>query len=238
MVVTDDVKRAEMKLAVFITMHASIQAVDHLGELLSELGTGSVLEKLRCHRTKCSRLIDSVIAPTHRDELLADVGDSYYSLIVDEVTDISVSKFMGVCIRYYSRKHKRMITDFLGLIPVKSCKGEDLALALLNFLRSIGLNPQKMRSIGTDGAPNMCGVNNSFYTHLKKVIPKLELFKCVCHSIDKSAEHAFKCMPDAVSDLMNETTNWFAFSSKRWDEYADFYKVRIAMLTPPVWHSM
>lgn len=225
-VVDDGKKRAEMKLAVYIAMHASIKSMDHLGELLRDLGSGSVLADVRCHRTKCSRLIDSVVAPTQREELLADIGDSSYTLIVDEVTDISVSKFMGVCIRYYSKEQRAMVTDFLGIIQVTGCTGKELATALLDYLRSIGLNPMKMRAIGVDGAPNMCGVNNSFFTHLRDVIPHLSLFKCVCHSIDKCAEHAFNCMPDSVSELLNGTTNWFGHSSKRWDEYVQFYKVR------------
>ena len=82
-----------------------------------------------------------------------------------------------------------------------------------------------MTSIGTDGASNMCGMHNSFYTHLKKQIPNLMIFKCVCHSIDKCAEHAFKFIPDPVSDLMNDTANWLN-SAKRWDEYVQYYKVR------------
>lgn len=57
-----------------------------------------------------------------------------------------------------------MVTDFLGLVPVTVCTGESLALALLDYLKSIGLTYNNMKSIGTNDAPNMCGVNNSFYT--------------------------------------------------------------------------
>lgn len=45
---------------------------------------------------------------------------------------------------------------------------------------------------------------------LNKQVPKLMLFKCGCHSIDKCAEHAFS-------------------SAKRWDEYVQYYKVRDAI---------
>ena len=126
--ITDELKRAEMKLAVFIVTHASIKAIDHLGELLKDLGTGSVIQNVKYHRTKCSRLIDSVIAPVYLKELLGDKGDSPCCLIVHEVTDVSISKFMGVCIRYYDRKRREMVTDFLGLVPVTVCTGAALAL--------------------------------------------------------------------------------------------------------------
>ena len=80
--VSDQTKVAEMKLAVFIAVHCSVKTVDHLGELLAELGKGSALENVKLHRTKCSKLTANVIAPAYLKELLQDVGNSQYSLIV------------------------------------------------------------------------------------------------------------------------------------------------------------
>lgn len=214
-----------MQLAVFIAMHCAIRSIDHLGEILKRLGKGSKLEKLRLHRTKCSKLIENVIAPDNLTELLRDVGTAKYSLIVDESTDVSTIKFMAVCIRYYSRKHKRFITDFLGIIQVVSAKGVDLSDALIEYLQKIGLILDNFHSVGTDGAPSMCGVNNSFFTHLRRRIPHLVLIKCVCHSLHKCAEHAFKRVPQHLKFILTETYNWISGSTKRLAEYVEFYKV-------------
>lgn len=170
-------------------------------------------------------LIQNVVTPVYLKELINDVGDSPYSLIVDEVTDNSASKFMGACVRYYSKIHREMITDFLGLIQVTGCKGIELANAMKGHLASIGLPLLNLQAVGVDGAPAMCGQYNSFYTHMKEDVPHLMLFKCVCHSIDKCAEHAFKILPDELSNLMADTSNWFAHSAKRWDEYSQYYEV-------------
>ncbi|KAJ1526580.1 hypothetical protein ONE63_008166 [Megalurothrips usitatus] len=224
--VSETAKFADLKLAVFIATHCSVNTIDHLGELLNELGAGSPLEKVRCHRTKCSKLIENVIAPTFLKELVDDVGDSPFSLIVDEVTDNSTSKFMGVCVRYFSQGRGRMITDFLGLILVRDCTGAALAAAVVEFLRMevVKLPLQNLQGVGVDGASNMCGQNNSFYTHLKKQVPHLMLFKCVCHSIDKCAEHAYAKLPADLSDLLDDTNTWFNKSAKKWGEYCDYYK--------------
>lgn len=225
-----------MKLAVFIAAHCSVRSIDHLGEILRDLGKGSALQNVRLHRTKCSKLISNVVAPSFLKELLDDVGDSPYALIVDEVTDCSITKFMGICIRYFSKKRSEMVTDFLGLVQVTGCTGKQLSDALKGYLKELGLPLKHLKAIGVDGAANMCGHINSFYTHLREDVPNLMLFKCICHSIDKCAEHAFEAMPQGLSDLINDTNNWFAHSVIRWDEYVTYYKV-INVLHNNIMHS-
>lgn len=79
-----------------------VRSIDHLGEMLMDLGKGSRLEKLRMHRTKCSMVIANVLAPAMLTDLVYDINacKSGYSLIVDESTDTSSNKFMGIVVRY------------------------------------------------------------------------------------------------------------------------------------------
>lgn len=74
-------------------------SVNHLCDLLNEVGKKSQLEDLKMHRTKCSALIKHVITPSMLEKLTHNV---LYSLIIDESTDILVCKYMAVCIRYYN----------------------------------------------------------------------------------------------------------------------------------------
>lgn len=206
-------------------MHCTVKSVDHLGEMLTTLGKGSGLENIKLHRTKCSKLISNVIAPSMLAELLKDIGSSPYAVIVDESTDCSLSKFMAICVRYFSQTCRKMITDFLGMVQVTGCKGQDLANALVDHLKTIGLPLEQLQSIGTDGAANMCGTNNSMFTHLKKLLPHLILIKCICHSLDKCGEYAYKKVPGHLDFILSESFNWFSHSPKRWGEYTEFFKV-------------
>ncbi|KAK3926574.1 General transcription factor II-I repeat domain-containing protein 2 [Frankliniella fusca] len=224
--INDSTKAVDLRLAVYVAIHCSVRSVDHLAELLTVIGKGSALERTRLHRTKCSKLIAAVIAPAFLTELIRDIGQSKYSLIVDEVTDITVIKIMGVCVRYYSKSKKCFATDFLGLLQVHSGTGENLAKAVLEYLDKIGLPYMNMESIGVDGAPVMVGIHDSFYTHLRDKIPHLILVKCICHSVDKAAEYAYKAIPDEVTYLVTETYNWFAHSSVRQDEYQQYYEAK------------
>ena len=71
--IPDSVRKAELELAVCICCHTSLLAVDHLGEVMKRHAAGSTIGAINLHRTKCSRLIDFVVAPCLKDELKNDL---------------------------------------------------------------------------------------------------------------------------------------------------------------------
>ncbi|KAH0549686.1 hypothetical protein KQX54_012491 [Cotesia glomerata] len=75
-------KIADIKLVLQIAAHSSTKSIDHLSELLKSLGKGSDLEKLRLHRTKASKIILNVISPGMLKELIKDIDDEDYSIIL------------------------------------------------------------------------------------------------------------------------------------------------------------
>lgn len=111
---------------VHIAVHSAIKSIDHLGEMLIDCRRCSKLENLRLHRTKYSKLIINVISPSILENLIIDVGNSKYSLIVDESTDVSVSKYMAYCIRYFSKSMQSINNEFLGLVVVERATADAL----------------------------------------------------------------------------------------------------------------
>jgi len=103
----------------YIANHATIRSIDHLGEILNEHFVASQDEdgkstctcvhntrsksadRLALHRTKCAAIIVNVIMPCIVDELKKEIGTNYYSIIVDESTDVGTVKVMAYCIRYF-----------------------------------------------------------------------------------------------------------------------------------------
>ena len=110
--ISDSLKKAELELAVAASCHFSTLAIDHFGEIIKRNAKGSVMEKLRLHRTKCSALITSVIAPSLKQELIGDVSRQKFSLLLDESTDVSVTKLLAICIRYFSSNSEKIETVF------------------------------------------------------------------------------------------------------------------------------
>ncbi|XP_024874429.1 zinc finger MYM-type protein 1-like, partial [Temnothorax curvispinosus] len=134
------------------TKYKSLMSHDHLGELLSTLGKGSNLENLRLHRTKCSNMIKHVIAPVFFKDLVKAIGKKGYSIIIDESTDVSVTKYLCMCIKYFDTTENRMLTDFLGILEVERATAIDLHKSIVEYLQQIGIPLKNMIAISTDGA--------------------------------------------------------------------------------------
>lgn len=204
-----------LKLAVYLACHGSMRSADHLCDILNQLQ----FKNLKLHRTKCANLIKYVIAPNLLIDLIKDVGEMPYSLIVDESTDVSTVKYICLCIKYYNENQSRIVTDFLGLLEINRADADTLYEVVRKFIDEIKLPLSNMTGIGTDGGSNLCGKNHSLYTLLKKDVPSLQLIKCICHALNLAASKASEEFPASFEFLCREIYNWFAVSAKRRFEY-------------------
>lgn len=83
-------QQQEATLRMYTAVHSSIAPVDHLGQLCyMQFGCSS----LKLHRIKCSNIIKNDLAPHFNEDL--DIGNSFYSLLIDESTDVSFAKILG-----------------------------------------------------------------------------------------------------------------------------------------------
>lgn len=114
--IKDDQKRCEIRIAAYIAFHTSINAVDDLSDILKdEMGT------FQMHRTKCTAVIKSMLAPHFREELVEDIGESPYSLYLDESTDISMNKLLCICVKYHSKKTQQVCKYISSTCGVERC---------------------------------------------------------------------------------------------------------------------
>lgn len=191
-------KKRDIVLSMYIACHSAICGIDHLGEVINKhflqvqdkvnaANGGTGCGRLTLHCTKCSRIILKVILPCVLQLLEEEIGDGYFSIIVDESTDVATVKLMAYSIRYFNKKLNKIVTDFLGLQLVFTATAEDLLENFEVLMSEFGLNLERMIAIATDGATsNLCGSKHSLFILLKKKYPKLILLKCVCHSLDNA----------------------------------------------------
>lgn len=122
---------AEGALSLFIAAHCSILTCDHLGELCktqfneSEAGKG-----IKLHRTKCTTVICNILSPYFQSNLRKSIGDQSYSLLIDESTDISVLKYLGITIMYFDLKVGKIISTYLVIVEMEACVCHTLQLAV------------------------------------------------------------------------------------------------------------
>ena len=111
----------------------------------------------KLHRTKCSRLITEVISPALESELITDVQGKKYSVLIDKSTDIVSDKNLCIWIRYPSEQENKIMTAFVGLVPVVEATGEAVIDLMKKRLAVIGLELRVCVGLGCDGASAMLG---------------------------------------------------------------------------------
>lgn len=218
----DGEKKNLIRAALFTACHTSIVNVNHLIYCVNDVAK----LKLSMSRTKCTGIIINVISEYFKRLLKADIGDSTFSLLIDESTDISIKKYLGVVIRYFSQKNKRMLSVFLQLVHLKGGKSIDIYNGVNYTLHKFSLSIMNMHGLGTDNASVMVGALNSVHQKLILENPNIILVPCMCHSLQLAVSKAAdECLPDQIEFLIAETYNWFAKSSHRQTEYKRQYKL-------------
>uniref|UniRef100_A0A1A7ZYI7 Uncharacterized protein n=1 Tax=Nothobranchius furzeri TaxID=105023 RepID=A0A1A7ZYI7_NOTFU len=194
---TDTLKQAEATIALAISDHCSILSCDHIGlACKAAFPDSTIAQNFRMHRTKCTEMINGVLAPYFIQRLVADIGSNKYSLLLDESTDVSVSKYLGIVVRYFSEGKGHVVDTFLGLLELEGGDAKSIAKAVLSFLHQSGLEKEN-----------------------------LVLIRCVCHSLQLAVSSASKTtLPRSVEFLVRETYNWFSISPKRKEAYRTVYE--------------
>ena len=205
-------KERDLKLAAYIACHSAIRSVNHLCDVLKNL-------EFQLRETKCANLIKNVIAPNMLRDLIQDVGDGPYSLIIDESTDVSSCKFLCLCIKYFSKMQNRIITDYLGIIRVDKADSVTLHSAIITYCKDINLKIKNLVGLGTDGGSNLCAKKHSVFALLKADNHKLQLIRCICHSLNNAVSAASSHFPANVEFLCREVYSWFSHSPLRQSEY-------------------
>ena len=148
-------------------------------------------DEFRLHRTKCGALIRNVIYPECKIDLLQDIGQSSYSLIIDESTDVGDDKQLCVMIRYFSTTLQEIVSTFLGIMVLQSGNAEAIFTAILDFLADNHIDTDECVGLGTDGCNAMCGEHNSLISRMKEMNPNIVHIKCICHSIQLCSSYDF-----------------------------------------------
>lgn len=147
--------------------------------------------------------------------------------MIDESTDISIVKLLGVTIRYFSKTLQIIVSTFLGLVELPDGTAAPMGNSIKKPLIDVKLDPQKLVGVGVDNASVNTGLINGVCELLKREfhLPILLMIRCVCHSVLLAVSQAMgDTLPGNVEYLVRETNNWFTHSSKRQMSYKTLYK--------------
>ncbi|XP_052212530.1 zinc finger protein 862-like [Dreissena polymorpha] len=151
-----------------------------------------------------------------RQDILTQAIDSpWYTIMVDETTDISVISEMTVYIRFL--KDGRSQTRFLSILPLNDCKAETITTSLTTHLRELHLPLDRMCAFGSDGAPVMVGSKNGVAAQLRKLVPHLINNHCVAHRLALAAGQAANGLTYMLKfkDIIGDLYRFYAKSAVR-----------------------
>lgn len=121
---------------------------------------------------------------------MKEINSSVFSIICDEITDISCKKQLSICVRY-----SKIVTDkelrstieinerFLGFVDVENTTSKNLYGAIKEYFQRIGVDISRLRGQAFDGAANMSGKFNAVAAKFREE-PGALYIHCHAHLLD------------------------------------------------------
>lgn len=228
----DKIKRAEIKLAAFFAEHnIAFTMADHLIPLMKTICLEpKIVQDLSLGRLKCSYIVKDVLAKRETEKLIEILKIRKFSILIDESTDITETKFMCVLVRYVSPIDKKVKIQLLELLCLDAtdCSAKKIFEIFKTFFLEKEIPLKNIIGMASDNASVMIGRNNSFYSHLKFENPNLIMLNCICHSCAIIASKSCEKLPQNCENLIRGVATYMSGSAKRsaiLQEFQDFFNV-------------
>ncbi|KAJ1104278.1 hypothetical protein NDU88_001690 [Pleurodeles waltl] len=128
-----------------------------------------------------------------RSDFMAELRSArYHTLIIDESTDISVTKMLILFFKFRSVTSTEHKTVFGGIVTLSACNAEAITLAVKDFYTANKLDLMKKVMFTPDSVSVMLGKNNGVASRLKQSIPHLVEQHCVLHREDLGVDGTWK----------------------------------------------
>nr|XP_011459928.1 PREDICTED: zinc finger MYM-type protein 1-like [Fragaria vesca subsp. vesca] len=139
-------------------------------------------ENLKLTSPRVQKDIVNAAAVETTNVIIKDIGDAFFSILVDESRDVSVKEQMTIIFRYVD-KNGCVIESFIGIEYVKSTTAMSLKKAIDALFSKHGLSITRLRGQGYDGASNMSGEFNGLKTLILKENSSVFYVHCFTHQL-------------------------------------------------------
>ena len=154
------VVKAEVKFSYFIgEHHLALAVADHCSKLFSSMFPDSdIARAFKCGRTKATATV-KVIAQDMIKSIVERIDDSkFFSIQIDESTDITVYQQMGIMLRYFDNTNGKVSCIFYKVEPISKADAEGIFAAIdKNFDDTGPICYANLVGVGSDGCNVMLG---------------------------------------------------------------------------------
>ncbi|CAH1114820.1 unnamed protein product [Psylliodes chrysocephalus] len=119
-------KECELKMLAFIAEHnLPLKLMDHLPAFVKNLCQGSkIIKNVQCGRTKANLITKYAFANERIAQISEKMRKSFYSLIIDETTDLGTVKSLVIVVRFVDNYKAK--DHFLALTELESANAESI----------------------------------------------------------------------------------------------------------------
>lgn len=139
----------------------------------------------------------------------------FFSLCIDETTDVSVTKQLIIYARYIV--HGEVKTSFLQICELIDGKAETIVSKVCQICDELQLDLHKLCGLGSDGASVMLGVRGGVSTLLKQQTPFLVANHCIAHRLALACGQAANEIPylKRFKDILDQLYRYYENSAVR-----------------------
>ena len=152
-------------------------------------------------------------------------SSQYFSILIDESTDMAVNQNMLVYIRIVYQGEPE--THFLSLKRIKTANAETLCDTVIRTLEEKNLDLNKLVGIATDGAATMIGRKSGVVVRLRNKVPYLLSFHCIAHRLALASAQAADAVPYLIKfqEIVNSVYKYFEYSPKNMAQLEEVQKL-------------
>ena len=156
------------------------------------------------------------VANLMRSKVVSLMQTSYFSLVLDEATDISIREQVVISVRAWDTAgiaSGQVRSMLLGVEEVSSPTAERIFSVVSDKLEEECIPWENLIGYTSGGANVM--QKNSVLTRLVEKKPDLFSLHCTCHQLHLCASAACRVLPGSIEDFLRQTAYFFDHSPKR-----------------------
>lgn len=221
-----NIQRAELKwCALLCQKNIPIQIIDDLIPAMADIYSDSMIAKsCKLKRCKATKIIVNTLGPSEEQNVISSIKleNCYFSLIVDETTDVGTKKALVLIARLWNESNFEVEDHFLSLIELKECTGAGIYESIHTFMEKHSIPKRNIIGLAADNCNVMMGDKIGVKAQIKRDCPNIFILGCSCHSLHLCASHASEKLPNSVESFLRDVHNYFSKSSQRVEELNEF----------------